>query len=79
MELLNLTLKQQNMKLKDSGALTVKAEVTGNPIGVIPHSKLGINLMVMTLIQKYALHTPLNKIISFQNCLWNKYHNWRNN
>ena len=41
MELLKSNLKTTNMKLKDSGALTVK-EVTGNPIGVIPHSSLGL-------------------------------------
>mgnify|MGYP001608064110 FL=1 len=62
MELLKSNLKTTKYEIERQWCSHCKGEVTGNPIGVIPHSKLGINLMVMTLIQKYALHTPLNKI-----------------
>ena len=62
MELLKPNLKVTKYEIERQWCSHCKKEVTGNPSNVIPHSKLGINLIVMALIQKYGLCSPLNKI-----------------
>ena len=58
MELLKSNLKTTKYEIERQWCSHCKGEVTGNPIGVIPHSKLGINLMVMTLIQNMLFTLP---------------------
>lgn len=41
---------------------TCKKEVAAVPVGVIPGSKLGINLMTMVLVWRYRLRLPMAKI-----------------
>ena len=62
MELLKSNLKTTKYEIERQWCHNCRCEVTGNPTDVIPHSKLGINLTVMALIQKYGLCSPLNKI-----------------
>lgn len=65
MELLSSNLKTTRYEIERQWCSNCHKEVTGNPAGVIPHAKLGINLIVMAIIQKYGLHSPLNKISFF--------------
>lgn len=65
MELLKPNLKTIKYEVERQWCSHCQKEITGNPAGVIPHAKLGINLIVMALIQKYGLHSPLGKISFF--------------
>lgn len=62
MELLKPNLKTTKYEIERQWCSHCQKEITGNPAGVIPHAKVGINLIVMALIQKYGLHSPLGKI-----------------
>jgi len=42
---------------------TCKKEVTVSPVGVIPHSKLGSNLIVQLLVWRYSARLPLQTIV----------------
>lgn len=64
-ELLSSNLKTTKYEIERQWCPCCKKEVAGNPTGVIPHAKLGVNLIVMTLLQKYGLQTPLEKISFF--------------
>lgn len=45
-----------------------KKEVRAVPPGVIPHSRLGINLLVTGIVMRYGIPAPINKIVfTFKN------------
>ena len=42
--------------------LKCRKEVRGTPVGIIPESKLGVNLLTSVLVWKYRFRDPFNKI-----------------
>ena len=51
-------------ELEKQWCRTCKKEVTVPPVGVIPGSRLGLNLIMQVLIWKYFCRIPLNIIVS---------------